>query len=117
MNTPGGNTISTAELTFSMLMALARKIRGLYEKKQFSQKYGTDTDRGVVMDIRGILKIMPHRYPFLLVDRVTDFEPEIVADDVDSVKSKVTGIMCAAAELDVPLVVDVGSGSNWDEAH
>ncbi len=26
MNSPGGNTISTAELTFSMLMALARKI-------------------------------------------------------------------------------------------
>jgi D-3-phosphoglycerate dehydrogenase len=26
MNTPGGNTVSTAELTFSMLMALARKI-------------------------------------------------------------------------------------------
>src|SRR3954447_1894923 len=26
MNTPGGNTISTAELTFSMLLALARKI-------------------------------------------------------------------------------------------
>ena len=26
MNTPAGNTISTAELTFSMLMALARKI-------------------------------------------------------------------------------------------
>ena len=26
MNTPGGNTISTAELTFSMMMALARNI-------------------------------------------------------------------------------------------
>lgn len=26
MNTPAGNTISTAELTFSMLMSLARKI-------------------------------------------------------------------------------------------
>ncbi len=26
-------------------------------------------------------------------------------------------IMSAAAELDVPLVVDVGSGLNWDEAH
>ena len=26
MNTPGGNTISTAELTFAMLMFLARKI-------------------------------------------------------------------------------------------
>ena len=28
MNTPSGNTISTAELTFSMMMALARKWRG-----------------------------------------------------------------------------------------
>jgi D-3-phosphoglycerate dehydrogenase / 2-oxoglutarate reductase len=26
MNTPSGNTLSTAELTFSMLMASARKI-------------------------------------------------------------------------------------------
>ena len=43
MNTPGGNTISTAELTFSMLMALARKIpqanqsmkAGEWSRKQF----------------------------------------------------------------------------------
>ncbi len=44
MNTPGGNTISTAELTFSMLMALARKIPqahmsmkdGIWNRKDFS---------------------------------------------------------------------------------
>jgi D-3-phosphoglycerate dehydrogenase len=44
MNTPGGNTISTAELTFSMLMALARKIpqahmsmkAGEWNRKSFS---------------------------------------------------------------------------------
>jgi D-3-phosphoglycerate dehydrogenase / 2-oxoglutarate reductase len=44
MNTPGGNTISTAELTFSMLMALARKIpqahasmkAGEWNRKAFS---------------------------------------------------------------------------------
>jgi D-3-phosphoglycerate dehydrogenase len=43
MNTPGGNTISTAELTFSMLMALARKIpqahlsmkEGKWNRKEF----------------------------------------------------------------------------------
>jgi D-3-phosphoglycerate dehydrogenase / 2-oxoglutarate reductase len=43
MNTPGGNTISTAELTFSMLMSLARKIpqahlsmkSGEWNRKQF----------------------------------------------------------------------------------
>ncbi len=28
-----------------------------------------------VMDIRGILEILPHRYPFLLVDRVIEMEP------------------------------------------
>src|SRR2546423_12525847 len=44
MNTPSGNTISTAELTFSMLMALARKIpqahlsmkEGKWDRKAFS---------------------------------------------------------------------------------
>ncbi|HYE32876.1 MAG TPA: phosphoglycerate dehydrogenase [Methylomirabilota bacterium] len=44
MNTPGGNTISTAELTFSMLMSLARKIpqanasmkAGEWNRKAFS---------------------------------------------------------------------------------
>jgi D-3-phosphoglycerate dehydrogenase len=44
MNTPGGNTISTAELTFSMMMALARKIpqanasmkAGEWNRKAFS---------------------------------------------------------------------------------
>jgi D-3-phosphoglycerate dehydrogenase len=43
MNTPGGNTISTAELTFSMLMALARHIpqahmsmkAGKWDRKQY----------------------------------------------------------------------------------
>ena len=26
-------------------------------------------------DIHDILKIMPHRYPFLLIDKITDLEP------------------------------------------
>ncbi len=26
------------------------------------------------MDIRGILELLPHRYPFILVDRILDFE-------------------------------------------
>ena len=27
------------------------------------------------IDVRGIEKLLPHRYPFLLVDRVVEFEP------------------------------------------
>ena len=29
-----------------------------------------------MIDIQGILDILPHRYPFLLVDRVLELEPE-----------------------------------------
>lgn len=28
-------------------------------------------------DIREILKYLPHRYPFLMIDRVIDFQPEV----------------------------------------
>ena len=42
---------------------------------------------------------------------------EVATDTVDAFSAKVTEIMCAAAELSVPLHVDVGTGCNWDEAH
>ena len=31
------------------------------------------------LDILQLFKLMPHRYPFLLVDRVTDYEPGVFA--------------------------------------
>ena len=31
------------------------------------------------MDINEIQKILPHRYPFLLIDKIIDFEPDISA--------------------------------------
>jgi len=42
---------------------------------------------------------------------------EIAADDVDAAREPITARMGAAAALKVPLVVDIGIGSNWDEAH
>jgi len=42
---------------------------------------------------------------------------EVAADKVDRFRDKVTDIMCSAADLSVPLKVDVGTGKNWDEAH
>ncbi|MEO6172337.1 MAG: DNA polymerase, partial [Arenimonas sp.] len=38
-------------------------------------------------------------------------------DFTDTLITEVKAKMEAAAELRVPLIVDVGSGSNWDEAH
>ncbi|MDA0706265.1 MAG: DNA polymerase I [Proteobacteria bacterium] len=42
---------------------------------------------------------------------------EVVDGEIDAFAARVSEIMCAAAELAVPLKVDVGRGANWDEAH
>ena len=36
---------------------------------------------GEEVDVQEIMRLLPHRYPFLLIDRVLDYEPgkEIVA--------------------------------------
>lgn len=42
---------------------------------------------------------------------------EVAAADVDLLSDGVRFRMASAAALDVPLVVDVGVGDNWDQAH
>jgi DNA polymerase-1 len=42
---------------------------------------------------------------------------EVLESQLDDCILNIKQIMCAAAELNVPLVVDVGVGENWDEAH
>lgn len=42
---------------------------------------------------------------------------EIAQDQVDDCAATIRAIMCSAADLDVPLTVDIGVGNNWDEAH
>jgi DNA polymerase-1 len=42
---------------------------------------------------------------------------EVDEGKVDAVRDRVIELMSGAAELSVPLKVDVGVGSNWDEAH
>ena len=56
-------------------VALARKIRSIYQKQMISNKFQTGKPSGdYLLDINAILKIMPHRYPFLMIDRVLDIE-------------------------------------------
>jgi DNA polymerase I len=42
---------------------------------------------------------------------------EVRADSIDTVREAVRERMSGAVELRVPLIVDVGVGKNWDEAH
>ena len=42
---------------------------------------------------------------------------EVAEDHLDSCCKHIRNLMCSAAELNVPLLVDIGIGNNWDEAH
>jgi len=42
---------------------------------------------------------------------------EVPEAELGSVRRKLPELMCGVAELAVPLTVDVGTGSNWDQAH
>ncbi len=48
----------------------AKQIRKLYQQKKLIKKYQFVKKEGVVFDINAIQRILPHRYPFLLVDKI-----------------------------------------------
>jgi DNA polymerase-1 len=42
---------------------------------------------------------------------------EVPEHELDAIRSHLPGLMQSVATLDVPLVVEVGVGDNWDKAH
>ncbi|OQX88516.1 UDP-3-O-[3-hydroxymyristoyl] N-acetylglucosamine deacetylase [candidate division KSB1 bacterium 4484_87] len=56
---------------------LVKLLRKEFEKKKIVSKYQKRAaGKGVVLDINAIHKILPHRYPFLLVDKIVDLVPK-----------------------------------------
>ena len=100
MNTPGGNTISTAELSFSMLLSLARKVpqayasmaAGKWDRKQFQ---GTELS-GKVLGVLGLGRIGSE-----VAKRALAFGMRVVAYDpfLTEERARALGIGLAA-ELD-----------------
>jgi len=56
----------------SLNQQLARKLYESAQQQERIQKFGTDA----LLDISRIQKILPHRYPFLLVDKIVEIEGE-----------------------------------------
>lgn len=57
----------------AMNRALVKKIE--MQRRQYSVVPSQVPGKGRIFDINAIMKILPHRYPFLLVDRVIEIEP------------------------------------------
>jgi UDP-3-O-[3-hydroxymyristoyl] N-acetylglucosamine deacetylase/3-hydroxyacyl-[acyl-carrier-protein] dehydratase len=56
----------------SLNQRLVTKLYEAAERQERMQKLGTDA----LLDIKQIAKILPHRYPFLLVDKIVEIEGE-----------------------------------------
>lgn len=52
----------------------AKLVRKMYLQKKLVKKFQHEKKEGVVFDINAIKKILPHRYPFLLIDKIVDFK-------------------------------------------
>ncbi len=63
----------------------AKQVRKLYQQKKLVKKFQFVKKEGVVFDINAIERILPHRYPFLLVDKIIHLEVEKKVIGVKSV--------------------------------
>jgi UDP-3-O-[3-hydroxymyristoyl] N-acetylglucosamine deacetylase / 3-hydroxyacyl-[acyl-carrier-protein] dehydratase len=54
---------------------LARRLLELASSETGRPTEGVAPGRGAGLDIQGIMSILPHRYPFLMIDRVLELEP------------------------------------------
>lgn len=63
----------------------AKLIRKLYQQKKLVKKFQHVKKEGIVFDSNAIQKILPHRYPFLLVDKIIHLELDKKVTGVKSV--------------------------------
>ena len=52
----------------------AKQVRKLYQQKKLEKKFQLVKKEGIVFDTAAIERIIPHRYPFLLVDKIIELE-------------------------------------------
>ncbi len=64
---------------------LVKKLRQIQKKHQLQKIYQKSKTKDVVFDINAILRILPHRYPFLLVDKIIEFTPGVSLTGIKNV--------------------------------
>jgi UDP-3-O-[3-hydroxymyristoyl] N-acetylglucosamine deacetylase/3-hydroxyacyl-[acyl-carrier-protein] dehydratase len=65
----------------------ARKLRKLNEKKSLIRKFSPGAQKDILFDITAIERIMPHRYPMLLVDRILSMDLAEGAERITGLKN------------------------------
>ena len=94
------------------------------QMRQYAERSAINAPmQGTAADIIKRAMIEVHRWLFgqpharLMMQVHDELVLEVAEDRVDSVLAELRSHMVAAADLRVPLKVEVGVGKNWDEAH
>jgi len=70
--------IQAAKSGHAANVELVKILRKEYEKHQIKSRYkSSGTDSNTVLDAQALQRILPHRYPFLLVDKIIDLVPKV----------------------------------------
>ncbi len=95
------------------------------QRRQYAERTAINAPmQGTAADI--IKRAMIAVQDWLLVDKVNarmimqvhdELVFEVGENQIEDVRDRVVDLMSRSADLTVPLVVDTGVGSNWDEAH
>jgi UDP-3-O-[3-hydroxymyristoyl] N-acetylglucosamine deacetylase/3-hydroxyacyl-[acyl-carrier-protein] dehydratase len=59
-------------------VAFAKKIKALIKKERLQKTVHFDLGKEPLMDINAIMSILPHRQPFLMIDKILELTPETV---------------------------------------
>ncbi|NNJ97030.1 MAG: DNA polymerase I [Gammaproteobacteria bacterium] len=95
------------------------------QRRQYAERTAINAPmQGTAADIikRAMIRVdqalVEHKLDAKVVMQVHDeLVVEVAEEQADALAQLLRKNMAMAAELSVPLVVDVGTGSNWDEAH
>jgi DNA polymerase I len=80
------------------------------------QGTAADLIKLAMVAVQGFLE--KEKFAALLIMQVHDeLVLEVPEREVDALKEKLRDVMQSVATLDVPLIVDIGVGENWDQAH
>lgn len=76
--------IGIPAIAFRSFWKLQALFKRMLEKNKFNRYIKLEKVMNTTLDIIGIKKLLPHRYPFLLVDRVINFVPN---ESIEAIKN------------------------------
>ena len=81
--------------------------------------YGEDRFTPAKRVALALANLIRHQYPGDALNAVLfhDSAEEVPVEQLARVRAELPALMTGVAALSVPLVVEVGVGANWDEAH